>query len=127
MKRIIALAVFFMLSVAVVSCSSSRSGSASSYKRNVEASYYHDKFNGKRTANGEKFHNNELTAAHRKLAFGTRLRVTNVANGESVVVKVNDRGPHKRGRELDLSKRAFMSITDNKNHGVIRVNIEVLN
>jgi len=127
MKRILALIAFFTLSIAVVSCSSSKGGSGSSYKRNVEASYYHDKFNGRRTASGEKFHNSDMTAAHRKLAFGTRLRVTNVANGESVVVKVNDRGPHKRVRELDLSKRAFMSISDNKNHGVIRVNIEVLN
>lgn len=128
MKRILALIAFFTLSIAVVSCSSSKGGgSGSTYKRNVEASYYHDKFNGRRTASGEKFHNSDLTAAHRKLAFGTRLRVTNVVNGESVVVKVNDRGPHKRGRELDLSKRAFMSISDNKNHGIIRVNIEVLN
>lgn len=128
MKRILALIVFFVLAIAVVSCSSSRGGgSGKVYKRNVEASYYADKFNGRRTASGEKFHNSDLTAAHRKLAFGTKLRVTNVRNGESVVVTVNDRGPHKAGRELDLSKRAFMSITDNKNHGFIRVNIEVLN
>lgn len=126
MKRILALIAFFIASVAVVSCSSSKGGSGSVYKRNVEASYYHDKFNLRKTASGERFSNSDLTAAHKKLPFGTKLRVTNVANGESVVVKVNDRGPQKRGRELDLSKRAFMSITDNKNHGFIRVNIEVL-
>ncbi|RZJ72442.1 septal ring lytic transglycosylase RlpA family protein [Flavobacterium sp.] len=127
MKRILALIVFFSLSIAVVSCSSRKGGSASVYKRNVEASYYHDKFNGRRTASGDKFHNSDLTAAHRKLPFGTKLRVTNVKNGESVIVTVNDRGPHKSGREIDLSKRAFMSITDNKNHGFIRVNMEIVN
>jgi len=126
MKRILVLFTFLAFALIAVSCSSSKGGGNKSYKRNAEVSYYHDKFNGKRTASGEKFHNSDMTAAHRKLPFGTRLRITNVANGESVVVKVNDRGPHKRGRELDLSKRAFMSITDNKNHGVIRVNIEVL-
>ena len=126
MKKLLILVLFIAASVAVVSCSSSKGKAGSVYKRNVEVSYYHDKFNGRRTASGEKFSNSGLTAAHKKLPFGTTLRVTNVANGESVVVKVNDRGPHKRGRELDLSKRAFMSITDNKNHGFIRVNIEVL-
>lgn len=127
MKRIFALIVFFIASIAVVSCSSSKGGSGKMYKRSVEASYYHDKFNGRRTASGEKFHNSDLTAAHRKLAFGTKVRVTNLANGESVVVKINDRGPHKRGREIDLSKRAFMQITDNKNHGTLQVSMEILN
>src|SRR4051812_9228796 len=121
MKRILSLIVFFSLSIVVISCSSSKATVGKTYKRNVEASYYADKFNGRKTASGEKFHNSDLTAAHRKLPFGTKLRVTNVANGESIVVKVNDRGPHKAGRELDLSKKAFMSITDNKNHGYIRV------
>lgn len=127
MKQISALIVFFVASFLIVSCSSSKGGSGSVYKRNVEASYYHDKFNGRRTASGEKFRNSDLTAAHRKLAFGTKVRVTNVANGESVVVKINDRGPHKKSREIDLSKRAFMQITDNKNHGVIKVSMEILN
>ncbi|RZJ68074.1 MAG: septal ring lytic transglycosylase RlpA family protein [Flavobacterium sp.] len=127
MKRILALIVFFVASIAVVSCSSSKNVSGKTYKRNVEASYYHDKFNGRRTASGEKFHNSDLTAAHRKLAFGTKIKVTNMANGESVIVKINDRGPQKKSREIDLSKRAFMQITDNKNHGTLNVSIEILN
>lgn len=70
------------------------------------ASYYADKFNGRRTASGEAFNNGAMTAAHRTLPFGTRLRVTNPANGKSVVVRVNDRGPFHGARVLDLSKSA---------------------
>ena len=90
------------------------------------ASYYHNKFNGRKTASGEVFSNNKLTAAHRTYPFGTYLKVTNVANGKSVVVKVNDRGPFTKGKELDLSRKAFMDITDSPNKGNLQVNIEVV-
>ena len=89
-------------------------------------SYYHNKFNGRKTASGEVFSNNKLTAAHRTYPFGTYLKVTNMANGKSVVVKVNDRGPFTKGKELDLSRKAFMDITDNPNKGNLQVNIEVV-
>ena len=90
------------------------------------ASYYHNKFNGRKTASGEVFSNNKLTAAHRTYPFGTYLKVTNVANGKSVLVKVNDRGPFTKEKELDLSRKAFMDITDNPNKGNLQVNIEVV-
>lgn len=90
------------------------------------ASYYHNKFNGRKTASGEVFSNNKLTAAHRTYPFGTYLKVTNVVNRKSVVVKVNDRGPFTKGKELDLSRKAFMDITDNPNKGNLQVNIEVV-
>ena len=96
------------------------------FKENAHASYYAEKFNGLKTANGEKFSNNKLTAAHKKLPFGTKLRVTNTKNNKTVFVIVNDRGPFIKGRELDLSKRAFMSIVDNKNSGVAIVRIEII-
>lgn len=70
------------------------------------ASYYADKFNGRRTANGERFSNAELTAAHKTLPFGTLVEVTNMRNGRSVVVRVNDRGPYTHARVIDLSKTA---------------------
>jgi rare lipoprotein A len=70
------------------------------------ASYYHDKFHGRRTANGEIYDRSRLTAAHRSLPFGTRLRVTNRENGKSVTVVVNDRGPFVKGRVIDLSRAA---------------------
>ncbi|MFM2395366.1 MAG: hypothetical protein RLZZ546_3349 [Bacteroidota bacterium] len=95
------------------------------YKKVGIASYYANKFNGRRTASGERFNNNKLTAAHRKLTFGTKVRVTNLRNGRSVIVKINDRGPHVRGREIDLSRKAFMYLAHNKRGGEMRVKIEV--
>lgn len=74
------------------------------------ASYYGERFRGRRTASGERFNPDALTAAHRTLSFGTRLRVTNLRNGRSVVVRVNDRGPFHGGRILDLSKAAARRI-----------------
>lgn len=70
------------------------------------ASWYGAEFGGKPTASGERFDPGALTAAHPSHEFGTRLRVTNLANGRSVVVRVNDRGPHVRGRAIDVSRAA---------------------
>jgi rare lipoprotein A len=70
------------------------------------ASYYADMFNGRRTASGETFSNAALTAAHRTLPFGSRVKVTNPRTGASVVVRINDRGPFARGRTIDLSRAA---------------------
>lgn len=70
------------------------------------ASYYAAKFHGRRTANGETFNNRAMTAAHRTLPFGSMVRVTNPANGASVVVRINDRGPFTRGRVIDVSRAA---------------------
>lgn len=70
------------------------------------ASYYAAKFDGRRTASGERFDNDEMTAAHRTLPFGSLVRVTNPANGRSVVVRINDRGPFTRGRMIDVSRAA---------------------
>ena len=93
---------------------------------NCTASYYHNKFNGKKTASGVTFNNKGLTAAHRTLPFGTKVRVTNLENDESVIVTINDRGPFTKGKIIDLSKKAFMDITHNKGAGHLSVKIEVL-
>lgn len=103
------------------------SGVFKPYKKQVHASYYADKFNGRRTTSGKKFDNNKYTAAHKKLPFGTKVRITNEKNGKSVVVEVIDRGPFVRSREIDLTKRAFMEIASNKASGGMIVTIEVLN
>jgi rare lipoprotein A len=100
------------------------SGNLVEYKKKAHASYYADKFDGRRTASGTKFSNNSLTAAHKKLPFGTKLKVTNEVNGKSVVVEITDRGPYVKGREIDLSKRAFMQITNNKGSGAVIVTLE---
>jgi rare lipoprotein A len=87
------------------------------------ASYYKS---GKQSANGERFNPNGLTAAHRTLPFGTKVRVTNLRNGKSVVVRINDRGPFIRGRVIDLSLGAanFVGMTKS---GVAKVTYSILN
>jgi len=94
------------------------------YKKSVHASYYADKFNGKRTASGIRFSNSDYTAAHKKFPFGTKLKITNEVNGKSIYVEVTDRGPFVRSREIDLTKRAFMEIAQNKRAGSMIVTIE---
>lgn len=100
-------------------------GELAAYKKDAHASYYADKFHGKRTASGVLFDRNKYTAAHKKFPFGTKLKITNQANGQSVIVEVTDRGPFVRSREIDLSKKAFMEIAKNKGGGVMIVTIEV--
>ena len=95
-------------------------------KKNAHASYYHNRFNGRRTASGKKFNNNGYTAAHKKLPFGTKVKVTNESNGKYVIVEITDRGPFSKAREIDLSRKAFMDIVSNKNSGSAIVTIEVL-
>lgn len=89
------------------------------------ASWYGPGFHGKQTANGEIFNKNELTAAHRTLQMPSLIRVTNLDNGRSLVVRVNDRGPYSRGRVLDLSERAA-ELLGFKHHGTAKVRIDVM-
>lgn len=96
------------------------------YKKDVLTTYYADKFNGRKTSSGERFDNTKYTAAHMKLPFGTLVRVTNEANGKWVDVKVNDRGPYSKKLEIDLTKKAFLEIASNKNHGTFKVKIEII-
>ena len=88
-------------------------------------SYYGDAHQGKPTASGAPFNQRALTAAHRSLPFGSRVRVTNLNNGKSVVVRINDRGPFVRGRIIDLSKAAAQRIGMLAD-GVVPVRIELL-
>jgi rare lipoprotein A len=85
-----------------------------------QASWYGPGFHGRRTANGERFNTNDLTAAHKTLPFGTKVRVTNTKTGRSVVVRINDRGPYAHGRVIDLSKASAQSIGIN---GVAQVTL----
>ena len=96
------------------------------YKKNVEASHYSHKLNGRRTASGQVFSNKKYTAAHRTLKFGTKVKVTNLANSKSVIVTINDRGPHTRGREIDLAKRPFLDISHNNGRSPLRVSLEIV-
>lgn len=87
-----------------------------------KASWYGPGFHGKRTASGERYNMYAMTAAHRSLPFGTTVRVTNTKNGHSVVLKINDRGPYKKGRIIDLSKSANSKLKCN----LCNVEVEVL-
>lgn len=88
------------------------------------ASVYGKHFNGKRTASGERYDSDAMTAAHRTLPLGTVIRVTNLENGKSVQVRINDRGPHVHGRIIDLSSSAAAALGFST--GVARVRIEIL-
>lgn len=90
-----------------------------------KATYYSAKAAGSRTSSGERLHNDSLTCAHRTYPFGTRLKVTNLKNGKSVIVRVTDRGPFGRGRIIDLSVRAAREI-DMIAAGVVAVEVEVV-
>ena len=90
-----------------------------------KASYYGKKFHGRKTASGEIFDMYKKTAAHRTLPLGTRIKVTNLENSKSVIVKINDRGPFVAGRILDLSYQAAKEL-DMLNQGVARVKIIVI-
>ncbi|SDR84078.1 rare lipoprotein A [Halopseudomonas litoralis] len=90
-----------------------------------QASYYADKFQNRQTASGELYKAGRKTAAHRTLPFGSKVKVTNVRNGRSVVVRINDRGPFVRGRVIDLSRSSFARIGD-ISAGLLKVRIEVV-
>ncbi|MWN78513.1 septal ring lytic transglycosylase RlpA family protein [Labilibaculum sp. A4] len=89
-----------------------------------KASFYADRFEGKRTACGERYHHKNYTAAHRSLPFGTLVKVVNLDNKKAVIVRINDRGPYAKGRIIDLSKSAIKEI-GNINQGVFSVSVEV--
>ncbi len=89
------------------------------------ASYYGREHQGKKTASGEIFDMNQLTAAHRSLPFGCKVRVTNLSNNRSVVVRINDRGPYVPGRILDLSQAAAERLQMIRD-GTVKVKMEVL-
>ena len=97
----------------------------SAYEQEGLASWYGGKFQGRQTANGEIFDTNKFTAAHKTLAFGTVVKVTNLENGESTVVRINDRGPFIPGRIIDLSRAAAVAI-GLAGKGVAKVRVEEL-
>lgn len=106
-NSLICLALVTTLAFPVVSAASMTAASGRSRETAiVVASWYGSNFHGRRTASGEIFDQERMTAAHKTLPFGTRLRVTNLRNGRSVLVTVTDRGPYVRNRQLDVSLAA---------------------
>ena len=124
LKGIFCVLIFFTF----LDCSgvqTKRDSNRLGYTQSGKASYYSMKFQSKKTASGELYDNSKKTAAHKKLPFGSKVKVTNVKNKKSVIVKINDRGPFVKGRIIDLSGSAFSSIAK-LSAGVIRVRIEVI-
>ncbi|NJL13666.1 MAG: septal ring lytic transglycosylase RlpA family protein [Microscillaceae bacterium] len=98
---------------------------ASNFKERGIISYYTDRFANRKTASGEQFDNNDLVGCHSKIPFGTKVKVTNLSNGKSVVIRINDRGPYAYGRIMDISKAAAKKI-DLIATGTAKAEIEVI-
>ena len=123
-KRLLCVLVFF----AVLDCSIvpvKKESNWVGYTESGKASHYAMNFQLKQTASGELYDKAKMTAAHRKLPFGTKVKITNTKNSKSVIVRINDRGPFVKGRIVDLSSSAFSSIA-HLDAGVIEVKIEVI-
>ncbi|MBM9614517.1 septal ring lytic transglycosylase RlpA family protein [Desulfobulbus rhabdoformis] len=124
---LVKISAFFLLFY-IAGCSAVQPGSGSNwigYTETGQASYYADKQQNRRTANGSIYKHKLKTAAHKDLPFGLKVKVTNLKNGKSVIVMINDRGPYIEGRIIDLSKSAFRSI-GSISSGLIIVKIEVV-
>lgn len=98
------LFIFILLLVTASSCH--RKAYSEGGKETGFASYYAESYNGRKTANGEVYNSTKMTAAHKKLPFGTKVKVTNLSNGKKVKVRINDRGPFVEGRIIDLTRAA---------------------
>lgn len=116
-RGIVLIAVMFAITLA------GGCGSTNKKSQDGTASWYGPAHHGKQTASGQPFNQNALTAAHPSLPFGTQVRVTNLANGKQVVVRINDRGPYKGGRIIDLSRAAARKLEID---GIAQVRVEVL-
>ena len=126
--RVLAVAAFLILAARCASAPSKAPQSPSdwsTFRQTGEASWYGPTFHGKTTANGERYNMLSMTAAHKQLPFNTMVKVTNLANGVSAVVRINDRGPFLKGRILDLSYAAARALRANTS-GVIKIRLEVV-
>jgi len=129
MKYALQRLIIFLVSAAILGCSGAPTKRGADawmgYTEKGKASFYADKHQFQKTASGARYKHDLKTAAHRTIPFGSKIEVTNINNGKSVVVVVNDRGPFVNGRIVDLSKSAFSSI-GNTSLGLINVQIEVV-
>lgn len=132
MRKNFVLLLIFLVMVSVSSCRrdkniivTKQNGNTYKIQKYGIASWYGKKFHGRKTSNGEIYNMYDMTAAHKKLPFDTIVKVTNLKNGKSVKVRINDRGPYKKGRIIDLSYKAAQQIGMVKD-GVTKVKIEII-
>jgi len=123
--RKVLVSILFLVVTGCGTVQTEKNGSGPVYTESGVASFYGDKHQNQKTANGEVYQHKLKTAAHKEIPFGSNVKVTNLDNGKSVIVKINDRGPYINGRIIDLSKSAFSSIGD-PSSGLISVNIEMV-
>lgn len=122
----IRLALFSLIATSMVSCANTTTADPSKPKGKTQtgiASWYGPEF--KKTASGERYDPSSLTAAHRTLPFGTMVRVTSLRTGRTVVVRINNRGPYRKGRIIDMSRAAAQQLNMMKS-GITKVEVEVL-
>lgn len=118
--------LFVLLLVTGIGCAPTKPGiGQKGYTEEGKASYYSNKLHGRKMANGEKYSRHKLTAAHRTLPFGTRVKVTNLQTNKSVKVKITDRGPFVNGRVVDLSEAAAKRL-DYISAGIVPVRVKVV-
>jgi rare lipoprotein A len=128
-RRLLRSLQYLCVCLGLVACVSTRSAEprmTEASRGRIEtgvASFYASKFHGRRTASGERYNSQALTAAHPSLPFGAMVRVTSLANGKTVVVRINDRGPFVAGRIIDLSQAAAQAL---QVAGLMRVEVEHL-
>jgi rare lipoprotein A len=118
-------AVLTCLTLLLSGCASQGQVDPQGYRAEGQASYYGARHHGNKTASGERFDQNALTAAHRSLPFGSQVQVTNLRNNKIVVVRINDRGPYAKQRIIDLSQKAAEQLGMLRD-GVVPVRIEQL-
>ena len=123
MKKTLISAVMLASTVPFASTTSADSGIG--HVQKGIASYYHDSLHGRKTASGQRYNKHRLSAAHKTLPLGTKIRVTDTKTGRSIVVRVNDRGPFVKGRVVDLSKAAAQELGI-INRGIAKVDVKVL-
>ena len=123
MRRVMAMSLALMLAMPAVA--QDQFGGGETEIGNGTASYYGRELAGNRTASGERFDPDQMTAAHPTLAFGSKVRVTNLSNGQSVIVRVNDRGPFGGRRVIDISQAAAKEIGMHRS-GTAKVNLTLI-
>ncbi|MFP4581314.1 MAG: septal ring lytic transglycosylase RlpA family protein [Candidatus Sumerlaeia bacterium] len=125
--RLLLVALLLICALACGGVKRSSAGAADSPRSDYDqvgmASYYAEKYHGKKTASGELHNKNDMVGAHRSLDFGTEVKVTNLQNGKTVTVRINDRGPFVDGRVIDLSRAAAEKL-DMIGAGLVRVGLE---
>ena len=114
-----------LLATLLIAGMETQAGVSAGHTQSGVASYYHDRFQGRKTASGARYDKNTLSAAHKTLPLGTKVKVTDSRTGKSVVVRINDRGPFVKGRVIDLSRAAARKIGLVKK-GLTPVKVKVL-